>query len=119
MRDELIKTLDLQQPNWHITLADTRDLQDFTRIVSEAANEESGLDALVQRQIKALKTRTAERLFVTLRAAVHSGLVIDLESLQGALGSAEIGRDLLDVARNAHTAEQELAALQRAADTPA
>lgn len=39
-----------------------------------------------------------------------------IQSIQGALGTGETGEALVEVARNAHRAEQELAALHREYD---
>lgn len=103
MISELIAALNLQQGDWYIRLADQRDLESYA---ADTAIKKFFKYANPEEATAKLKRQTAERLFVVLRAAVHSGLLIETKSIQDALGSGETHEALIQVARNAHSAEQ-------------
>lgn len=75
MIEKLIEALDLQQGSWYISLADPRDLQDYAEATSRLFVGRSRLTPA--EATYRLKKATAERLFVVLRAAVHSELLVD------------------------------------------
>lgn len=109
MLDQLISALDEQKGDWYIQLADQRDLADFIEQLRFQSwvnvNNEQRANRIDLEHTR-LKRRTAERLFVVLRAAVHGGLLIETKDIQDALGTEETHGALIEVARNARSAEQ-------------
>ena len=80
---------------------------------AEAQRVEAERDAL-RREIDEtlmLAGEAASLRHVAMAAVEAASLRAQVEGMQSALGTAEVGNALIEVARNAHRAEQELAAL--------
>ena len=107
MIDAFMAGLDLHQPNWWIDLANETDLKEFAGYI-KPLHSDYDIAARFERAKSLLRSRTANRFMVAVRAAIESNLVIDTKSIQDALGTAEVGRNLIAVASMAARAEREI-----------
>jgi hypothetical protein len=72
-----MKALDLQSPRWFIELADPVDLKSALLSILQLSSIISAEERIASAE-KILRYHTASRLFIALRAAVHSNLLQEL-----------------------------------------